>query len=213
MKVIIFAYNRPRALLELLYELEGMDVTVIDDNSGYDPSEHLRYCDYIRTEPRRKHQFYKQWQLAFDICRNSTHEYFLFLPDDFYSINLTALRKVKQYAPFALHLVNFGTKKMWTGINPSDATFHGLDCERIGFVDCSFFTNRLTLELMEWKQPEVKWDWFARSDMSSGVGATQSRLLEILEIPIYRPKRPLASHGKWDSVMHPEHRKLIPLVC
>lgn len=213
MKVIIFSYNRPRALLELLQELDGMDVTVIDDNSHFDPSEHMQYCKFIRTEPRRKTGFWLQWQFAFDICRDSGHEYFLFLPDDFYGIDLKALKRVKQYAPFMLHLANFGTPKMWTGMMASPTVFHGIDCDRVGFVDCSYYTNRLTLELMEWSQPEVGWDWFVHADMSSGVGAKQSHLAEKLEIPIYRPKVPLAHHGKWDSVMHPEHRQKIPLVC
>jgi hypothetical protein len=213
MKIIIFAYNRPDALLELLHELKGYDITVIDDHSAYDPTEHMKLCEYIRTPPRRKYGFWKQWQFAFDICRNSKHEYFLFIPDDYYDIDMAKLKRIKSTKPFMLHPTNFGTKKMWTNIQPQPATFCGISCLKVGFVDCTFYTNRITLELMEWTQPEVGWDWFVHKDMSSGVGWSQSHLLEKLEIPIYLPDKVLAHHGKWDSVMHPEHRKEIPLIC
>jgi hypothetical protein len=200
-------------LLSLLHELSGRDVTVIDDGSEYDPTEHCKLCDYIRTQHRGKRYFYKQWQFALDIAKNSEHTKFLFLQDDAYDIDLKTLDRIDEREPFLLHLWNFGREQLWTSYLPQSKLFWGVKTEKVGYVDCVYLTNYATLDLIDFNQPEVGQKWFSRGDISSGVGHHQSRLFFNMNIPMYRPIKPLASHGKYESVMHPDHRKLVPLVC
>jgi hypothetical protein len=213
MMIIVFAYNRPDALLNLLHELKGRNVTVIDDGSDYDPKQHKKLCNYIRTEHRGKRYFYKQWQFAFDLAKNSDETKFLFLPDDCYNINFDVIDSIDEREPFLLHLFNFGREQSWVMYLPKRMTFNGVEVDKVEYVDCMYLTNYSTLDLIDWTTPEVSQSWFIRGDISSGVGAMQSKHFHAVGIPMYRPVTPLASTGKYDSVMHYEHRKLTPLIC
>jgi hypothetical protein len=213
MMIIIFAYNRPDALLNLLHELSGRDVTVLDDGSHYDPTEHQKLCNYHRTPHRGKRYFYKQWQYAFDLAKNSEHTKFLFIPDDCYNINFDVIDSIDEREPYLLHLFNFGREQTWLMYLPQPMEFCNVSVDKVGYVDCMYLTNFSTLDLIDFNTPDVSQKWFVHGDISSGVGATQSKLFHHVGIPMYRPKTPLASTGKYDSVMHFEHRKEVPLIC
>ena len=212
--IVIFSYNRPDMLLRLLRECpSGESVVVLDDGSTYDPTEHQRYCRYIRTQHWGKTGFWQKWQYAFDLCRLSDDEYFTFLADDMREINWDRIARISDKLYAQNLMFERGRYRDWTGLVAQDTTFNDEPYYTVGYVDCSYATNRKTLEHIEWTQDEVTWEWFrAGKYISSGVGHNQSWKYVHKFVEMFMPKTTIAKHGNHESQMHPEHRKKIPLI-
>lgn len=212
--IVIFSYNRPDMLLRVLRECpSGESVVVLDDGSTYDPTEHQQYCQYIRTQHWGKTGFWQKWQYAFDLCRISDDEYFTFLADDMREINWDRIARI----PDKLYAQNLmferGRYRDWTNLGGFEVKFNGELHYSVGYVDCSYATNRKTLEHIEWTQDEVTWEWFcAGKYISSGVGHHQSWKYVHKFVQMFMPKTTIAKHGNHESQMHPEHRKKVPLI-
>jgi hypothetical protein len=212
--IVIFTYNRPEMLMRLLRECPaGEQVIALDDGSDYDPSEHMKLCRYIRTQHWGKMGFWQKWQYAFDLCRNSRDEYFTFLADDMHGVEWHRLARIpdKLYAQNLLTMPN--RLREWTGLGGFATSFNDEPHYQVGYVDCAYQTNRMTLEQIEWKQDEVEFEWFmAGPNISSGVGHHQSWRFVHNHVPMYMAKQTLARHGDHESQMHPTHRKETPIV-
>jgi hypothetical protein len=212
--IIIFTYNRPEMLLRLLRECPaGEQVIALDDGSDYDPSEHMKLCRYIRTQHWGKMGFWQKWQYAFDLCQNSTDEYFTFLADDMREVEWHRLARI----PDKLYAQNLmferGRIRDWTGLGGYPEQFNGEPHYMVGYVDCAYQTNRMTMEQIGWKQDEVEFEWFmAGPNISSGVGHHQSWRFVHNRVPMVMPSKTIAKHGNHLSQMHPEHRKKVPLI-
>lgn len=212
--IIIFTYNRPDMLLRLLRECPaGEQVIAIDDGSAYDPSEHMKLCHYIRTQHWGKMGFWQKWQYAFDLCRNSTDEYFTFLADDMREVEWHRLARMPDKL-YAQNLLTMPKRiREWTRLGGQDCEFNGEPHWTCGYVDCAYQTNRMTLEHIGWVQPVVDYEWFmAGPSISSGVGHHQSWRFVHNHVPMYMPKQTLSRHGDHESQMHPTHRKETPIV-
>lgn len=197
--ILITTYKRSKLLLRLLKELQGEQIICIDDGSDYDPSEHLQYCDYYRTPHRGKQEFWKQWQIMFDIAQESEDDEFIFLQDDLYNVDLEGLRQVETPDKYALNVMDIGPDRGWS---PT------------GYVDCQFKTNRQTLDAIGWFiKPVDKIRWEFRPQMSSGVGQWLSTQFYRNNIPMILPDQNYASHGDAESKMHTDLRKEEPLIA
>src|SRR5690625_2457325 len=145
--IFITSYQRPKMLLRLLKELQGENITVIDDGSNYDPAEHKKYCNYIRQKHFGKKQFWRTWQHMLNLAKKTNDKEFIFLQDDLYDIDLQGLRSQKTPEKFVLNLMNIGPNRNWTPIGQ--------------YCDCNFMTNRKSLEAIHWQIPAVspkRWD-------------------------------------------------------
>lgn len=197
--IFITSYQRPEMLLRLLKELQGENITVIDDGSDYDPAEHEKYCDYIRHKHKGKKDFFRIWQRMFLIARKTNDDEIIFLQDDLTNIDLQGLRKSTPTGKYAFNLMNIGPDRKWTAA---------------GYVDCIFATNRETLGAINWRVPAVSPKrWNNNPNMSSGVGQYLSMMLYLKNIPMIIPNRNYASHGSHESKMHPGERNINPLTA
>jgi hypothetical protein len=200
MKVIVFSSpGREQMLQNLLLEIEGEDYTIIDE-----------------PETFGKKNFWKRYKQAFDICRESEHDWFLFLHDDEQHIDFQALEKFKQMfadEKIVLNLTSDVRTECWGNIyHPTpDIMLDGYTLKNQGFYDCSGLIHRNTLKGIDME--EVKDSWFNRPDKSSGVGYQLTAKFRQKGIPMYRPFPSMAYSGDHPSVMHPEERLKNPLIC
>ena len=204
---IIFSYNRPEMLSNLLDEI-GHSI-VIDDGSTYPVASLLDKCDYYRFSHKGKEGFWMQWQHAFDIARESGEDWFFFGPDDICNVQIDKIKELSQFdKPFALNYMNIGPPRGWTFIKHKKVSFGWEMC----YVDCAFVTNRRTLELLNWTMNPVRWERFLNPNISSGVGQQMSKRFEALGVPMYMVSKSLAYHGDHESQMNTEERKIHPLI-
>ena len=215
--ILIFSYNRPNMLEQLLdelnYKFPTERIIVIDDGSTY-LVPFLHKCEYHRLVHKGKEFFWVNWEYAFTICEQSDDDFFMFLPDDFSNIDSVRINDIYNIKDglYAYNLLNDSRPPCWTPIKHIEERVAGVPSIRSSFVDCGYFTNRATLEAINFEQDYIHPDRFTREDISSGVGQTQSRKFYKLGIPMYIPKKSLCYHGEHDSVMHYELRKIQPLI-
>lgn len=203
-------------LKSLLKELDGFDITVIDDGSNFTKrigvkSDYLTEKSIIRTGHEGKQGFWKKWVMARQICLGSDHDYFLFLPDDFSKVNLEAIKELTKQGwednLFAINMLNDKRYSCWGEFSTYTDNFNIGGCEffEVGFVDCSFLTNRKTLELIDVDQIPEK--WFARPDISSGVGYNMTTKMRHFKVPMMMAEPSLVQHGNHYSQMHGDSRE------
>jgi len=199
-------------LKRLLKEVDGYTVICIDDGSEWTKHDNI---ELIRTPHEGKHGFWKKWVMAQQLALGIQSDYYLFLPDDVTNINLDWLEGLKRQKwnehLFAINVINDGRTSCWgyhnTGQEPIN--IDGINLKEVGFVDCGFFTNKLTLESIEIH--EVSLSWFDREDKSSGVGHQLTNSFRMIGAKMMMPTPSLCEHGTHESKMHKELREKQPL--
>ena len=209
---IIFSYNRPELLKKVIEQCPEKPI-VIDDGSDFDPMPFVGMCDFHRLRHKGKEQYFLNWQYAFKICAESTDDFFLFLPDDFLNVDHKTIEYLytNLNGKYAYNLLNDGRPQCWTPVKRKEVTLAGVESYRVSYCDGGYFTNRETLEAIDFEQEFISFRRFDVQNISSGVGETQSRKFYKSYIPMYCPKKSLCYHGEHDSVMHYELRKKEPL--
>lgn len=215
MLVIIFSYNRREMLADLLYELDGQDVWVIDDGSDIKDFPSHPGQDILRTGHEGKRGFWKKWVMARQIALGSNHDHFLFIPDDVSNLDLDTIQAVNNQGwddhLYAINVINCGRKNCWgqwyTG--QQDFELNNKTFFEVGFVDCGFLTNRHTMKHVDVDQVPDK--WFSRPDISSGVGKQMTETMRSVGVKMMMVEEGLCYHGDHESKMHGEFRKQTPL--
>lgn len=198
MQVVIFhSPGREQMLEDLLFELKGMDVYVIQSKETYG-----------------KAKFWQRFELARQYCLNSSHNDYLILPDDVSKINLSEIRILfKRFAgkPFTCNIISDYRTKCWNSKATPSRCFSTRSHRYLdlGFFDCGGATNRATLSRIQVTQPSAMYT--EDPERSSGVGNQLTQKLRRLRVPMFKPIPSLCFHGDHDSVMHPELRKREPL--
>jgi len=217
MKIVIFTYNREEMLNSLLQELQAYPVTIIDDGSEWTKEGGAIVCQdsqLLRTNHEGKKGFWKKWLIAHQLCLGSNEDWFLFLPDDFQRIDMEQIEKFTKMGweeeLFALNISNSGRNQCWGLFSTGAKDFYQDEYKftEYGFTDCSFLTNRHTLEKIT--IDPVGGNWFKDSGRSSGVGHQTTMKFRELGVKMLHSIPSLAYHGAHDSVMHYEHRKETP---
>ena len=187
---------------------------VIDDGSTFDCMPLVRKSYFHRLRHKGREQYYINWQYAFEICKQSSDDFFLFIPDDFLHINHNTIQHIYQNTEgkYVYNLLNDGRPPCWTPVVHKPVSVAGINSVRVSYVDCGYFTNRATLEAINFEQDFVSAFRFRRPGASSGVGLTQSRKMYKKFIPMYIPQKSLCYHGEHESKMHPQLRKIQPLI-
>lgn len=218
--VIIFSYNRKESLKRVLSSFGAYsnecEIHVLDDGSTYQfkRDKDISKVNYYRLKHTGKKGFYKKWIDALYICQHSDSDLFIFMPDDFYDIDLDRVKVMHtacKHAPYAYNLYNCGRKVCWTGVRPTEIRIKGENVTEVGFVDCGFFCNRRAIEKLGYTMLPIKGEWFDRENKSSGVGYQLSTRFRRGGVLMYMPHKSIANHGDdgtHDSVMHPESNVL-----
>jgi len=208
--IIVFSYNRLEMLKQVVKELAGENFVVLDDGSSFDldPLD----CSFVQFEHMGKAGFWRSWNYALELCKESDDDFFLFLQDDLTNIELKRIKKLHDKfkgSPYVYSLINDGRENCFI-INETIQ----IDSETInvGFVDCIFFCNRSALEALNFELYSIPLYRFRTPGISSGVGQQLTKRFDALRIPMYKPIKSLAFHGDHDSVMHKEERIKNPLI-
>lgn len=220
MLIVIFTYNREVMLNNLLSEISNdkHTVLVINDNIGASTGC-IQISDRlyeIYTGHNGKQGFWKNWQIALSFIKESGHKYICFMPDDISQLNLPSIEAFTKQGwdkmRVAINLSNSGTRYRWGkwSTGQPDIEVDGMLLQECGWVDGLFITNRYTLEGIQ--MDEVPASWFNRPDKSSGVGFQLSKKLRDKRVKMMLPEFSYCFHGDHESVMHPEHRKEVPLI-
>jgi hypothetical protein len=194
-------------LLETLKHLQqfGQRVVVIDDGSTYDHSEHSDICEYLRLRHEGKEGWYKHWQRAFDIAKESGEEFFVFMQDDLQNFDYFGAKSMcHSFARLScFNIINCGRKNHWGNryYVVDDRTIH---CD---FNDCMFFCSRAVLKALDFCIDKSR-----KKLGSSGVGYELTMRMREEGIKMYMPVKSFAYHGDHESKMHPIERKKNPII-
>lgn len=207
--IFVFSYQREQMLNQVLKELKGEVVTILDDGSDFI----INHPNVIRFKHGGKAKFWEKWFFAFKLAEGTDDDFFMFMPSDYSEINLDKIKEIHNNykdKPYVYNIVNDGREMCWNNIRP---IIKDRDTIQLFFTDCGFFCNRLALEAIEFQMKEIDKNRFIkRKDISSGVGQYLTYAFNRARVKMYKPKSSLAFHGDHESTMHPEHRKELPLI-
>jgi len=208
LSIFIFSYERKEMLERLLAELEGYDVTIIDDGSSFD----LDHPGFIKLPHGGKEGFWRNWDHALKLFKKSRNEFALFLQDDVFDVRIDKIieyHNLLKDKTYAFNVLTDSRITCWNSIAP---TPFNEEIDKVGFVDCLFFTTRKTLSLIGYWMEAIDRVRFKIPGISSGVGQQLTKRLNNRRIPIYRNKTSLIYHGDHESIMHNHERKKNPLI-
>jgi hypothetical protein len=214
--ITIFSYNRQPMLQRLVHELKeklpDQRIVVIDDGSDFDPMPFVDHCEFHKLEHKGKEQWWKNWQYAFDICKESDDDFFAFMPDDWWDVWTDDMIKIHNdtSGAYAYNFHNNGIKHGWSNKEEKYVDIFHVETVLCHFVDCGYFCNRQALEAINFTQPQISMINFYKWNQSSGVGKYQTIEFEKNNVPMYRPVKSLSWTDRHPSMMHPKERELNP---
>ena len=207
--IFVFSYQREQMLKQVLKDLKGEVVTILDDGSDFT----IKHPNVVKFKHGGKAKFWEKWFFAFKIAEGTDDDFFMFMPSDFLNIDLVKIKEIhSQYnhKPYVYNIINDGREMCWNNLRP---LIKDRNTEQVFFTDCGFFCNRAALEAIEFKIKEVdKGRFIKRKDISSGVGQNLTYAFNRNGVKMYKPNESLAFHGDHESTMHLEHRKQLPLI-
>ena len=205
--IFIFSYEREEMLTQVLSNLSDYEPIVIDDGSSF----FIPNC--IRYEHEGKQGFWKKWRDAFEMCKKSDDDFFMFMPDDFLNVDMDRILSLHEQLkdkPYVYNIINDGREWSWLPFKGVQINEHTM---QIGFTDCGFFCNRKALEAIDFKiDPVDPRRWKNNPNLSSGVGQKLTKSFTLKGVKMYKPMKSLAYHGNHESKMNPEERKINPLI-
>jgi hypothetical protein len=196
--IILHSPGREQMLADLMKELKGLEVEIIDDLKTYG-----------------RENFWQRWEQARQICLRSKHDDYLILHDDCSEVDLDEIRllfKKFKNQPFVCAVKSDDRTSCWDSVpnRLNDFQTDEYKYHDFGFFDCCGISNRATFS--KFRVDAVPASWFKQAK-SSGVGAQLTKKFAALKIPMLVSSPSLAHHGAHDSTMHPEERKAVPLVA
>jgi hypothetical protein len=216
--IFVFSCNRPEMLLTNVkhFDDHGFETTIIDDASTFDLTECNEYADIFQSEKKLGKRFYwMQWRTAFEIALDTKDDLFIFTPDDFMDLDLEKIKEMHEALKnraYCFNLINDGREQSFRQFEPIPRTINETECLQVGFTDCGFFCNRMTLNILKFRIDPIMQERFHADPLrSSGVGEQLTFRMRNAGVFMLRPNKSLAFHGDHTSIMHPEERKRNPL--
>jgi len=227
-RVVIFTYERPHALLSLLrdvYAWRGpyrISVAVYDDASSDKYERPRRMLDalgwqFVRAANHHgKRNFWRWVSHVYAAQRTNKEEFFVFLPDDvrlcvdFFHHLCEQWSRIADPEKIALSpLRDSGGNRGWT----RNASAPVGEVLLTGFVDLIVGCPRAYLEALDYSCPPVSpRRWSADPTLGSGIGPAISARLRELDLSMYSVSRSLVVHtGLEASRMNPKERSKNPL--
>lgn len=207
-KIIIFSYQRQQMLESLINEVKEYDYTIIDDGSSFKLTK-----NFHQFQHGGKPKFWRMWDFALRMLRDNHSDLFIFMPSDVSNVNIPKIIELHNQfksKAYAYNLINDGRKNCWNMIQPVQVDEHTM---KVGFTDCGFFCNKQLLNRIGYYVNEINPRRFEHNEaISSGVGQDLTFRMLRTNCNMYTPTKSLVYHGDHESLMHPEHRKKIPLI-
>jgi hypothetical protein len=205
--IFVFSYNREQMLRQMLTDIKGEAFVVLDDGSDFETE------NMVKFPHEGKVGFWKKWKYAFEMAEKSDDELFIFIGDDFQNVQLgdiLMLHEQHKHEPYVYNIINDGRDSSWMPFTAVQTNEHTI---QVGFTDCGFFCNREALKRLEFRIDPISPQRFKqKKNISSGVGQQLTNRFTRHEVKMFKPVRSLAFHGDHESKMHPEERKLNPLI-
>lgn len=222
--VTIFSYQREEMLDNILREVNAfqdasvheLSYIILDDGSGFT----IRDKNAVQFEHVGKPGFCLIWDYALKALIGVKADIFLFIPSDFADVDFERIVAYsKRYGrmahnhgsrPYVYNLVNDGRTNCWNVFRPQHVD---QDTMCVGFTDCGFFCNGVTLDRLGRHVKKVNPERFTNNaQISSGVGQQLTQRLTAAKVPMYLPYKSLCFHGDHPSTMHPDQRLINPLI-
>jgi hypothetical protein len=207
-KIIIFSYERQQMLESLINEVKEYDYTIFDDGSSFKLNK-----NFHQFQHGGKPKFWRMWDFALRMLRDNHSDLFIFMPSDVSNVNIPKIIELHNQfksKAYAYNLINDGRMNCWNMIKPVQVDEHTM---KVGFTDCGFFCNKQLLNRIGYYVNEINQRRFQHNEaISSGVGQDLTFRMLRTNCNMYTPTKSLVHHGDHDSLMHPEHRKKIPLI-
>lgn len=228
--ILITTYKRPEKLLELLQDIKkeskeyNIEILIFEDKSSanYHKTEQFlagnfkKYAWFYSDIHYGKKDYWIIINALYNKLKNLQFNYVIQLPDDirltenFFTNAITIFNKIYDKSKICLNILqdNRTTKPMWTPVAQEDYS----NIYKTGWVDMCFIAKRKFFKALNYIIYQVPEKWGANPTRSSGVGKQISERL-YKNYHLYWVKKSLVIHGNHESVMHPLHRKKIPLVA
>lgn len=235
--ILITTYKRAEMLLPLLQQINcqranhELAVICVHDgpSSGYEGIEKYLKSNFGNTlystqDHFGKSHYYRVINVLYEIAK-AEHEkrkfdYFIQIPDDIALADNFFEKAIRQFEiildpkKVCLNLLNDGRNQPgWTRQPHKEVKFCHTLYILTQWVDMCFLSTSRFFELLNWKILRIDQLWASNPNLSSGVGLQISQRLFSDGNNIYQVNKTLVSHGDHESVMHPEHRRLNPLIC
>lgn len=217
-------------LLRLLQQLKDAsgcyDVHVHVLHDGAMPPQYAPCCQWVHTNrpawsvvSAARHcgkQMY--WSLINQLFRFTVHSsaaYYIQLGDDiqvstsFFSDAISAYESIDDDKKVCLNLINDGRRRCgWVPFTPvrKGHVWH------TQWVDMNYIASPTFFRKLNYTLYPISSSRFRDPNISSGVGAQISQRIHRMGLHIYQVDQSLAIHDAHESVMHPEHRKQVPLI-
>lgn len=179
-------------------ERADLDYFIIDDSD-----KPIKYKKSIHIKKTGKKNFYKKWQILYDHLMHNKVDNILIIPDDFHNIDFSIFDHVKP--KYFIKTIKDHRTNCWS---PKQSELFNPIFLRDYFVDCTFACNRKTFLSLR-KCPDDVYRGLA----SSGVGDWLTKVINRKAYAILAPINSFATHDDHPSVMHPETRKMTPIIA
>ena len=161
----------------------------------------------------------RYWMLIdklFKLIKNRDFDYAIQIPDDirlvdeFFSKAIDLYESINSHNIACLNILQDKRTSlpMWTPVEQEDIGA----VLKTGWVDMCYIARKNFFEALEYTIYRVALSWAGDPNKSSGVGKQISERL-YKHLNFFHVKDSLVTHGAHESVMHPLHRKTVPLVA
>lgn len=233
MKKILFlinAYNRPVELLRLLSQIAEikdiyrLEILIFEDHSD----TNYEKCKQLLVNRHIKHEWFRSemhcgklnyWQIihaAYQNLKSKTFDYLIHMPDDIELVNnfmdkaISVWESISDPRKVCLNLLREINRNNpgWTQVQAHEYS----TATNTGWVDMCYLATPRYFNILRYEIHAIDPQWSGNPERSSGVGMQISRRLVCAGMHLYQVKNSLVKHGIHESVMHPQHRKLNPLI-
>ena len=206
---IITSYNRKKNMMLLAKKIvrQGSEVIVFDDCSNFEILNH--YFVKFDTHFGKKGAWQK-FKYIFSWLHTTDYDYYILIPDDIQIDSKFIANSLKQFNSIKTSnkLLNLLTdnrlySKQWTDFTPIEHK----EALQTQWTDMCFICNKEALQSMHIQEIHPN-RWEDNELLGSGVGGNLSRWLNVNGCSMFHPYKSIVKHGKFDSLMNPEERKI-----
>lgn len=221
--IIVTTYNRSEMLEKLLQEIHNQKknlkilVIIFDDGGTQEIKIKYPYQKKITLYPNNgKKKYYKIINASFNVIKNVSSEYFIYLPDDvsltdnFFDEAKRIYESINSPNKICLSILTDGriNRTNWTDFKSIDfGEYYKTQWNDLCFIAKKNFFERLDYKIL----PITPKRWEKNPNLSSGVGQQISMRLVSFNLEMFHTKKSLVLHGDHESKMNYHERKITSL--
>lgn len=220
--VCITHYNRPdmlRRLVTQLFQQGGMSVwPVVFDDCSLLPPPRLPGASVVQHIRRYgKDRFWMTVRECLQLAKKAEFDYFILLQDDLELCDRFFHRVMETWEAVGRtgNVVNLLTdqhragRSIWGQPPPEHHDMGGLHLVKCNWTEPIFFTDRAALEKLDYEVHPID----AVEGLGTRVGKQISSRWNDAGVRIWQAQETFVHHGTHESVMHPELRRITPLIA